>query len=187
MLNNALSQIHRPGADHQWNAEVKTLQDSAFSSPTPAPTLLEWPSQEQRGPGLTASAPVSDVSSKLIQFGSLHLRDSWWWWSSQWRAEIWWCPGRLLDWIPPYQILVFSSGVWWSLLLDIRCLWHHNMTWYWRLQTNVLAKFVDTTRIFGDAGEAIGQGAVPLPRRAFCGLSHSKESSEAPKLNYEAL
>jgi len=19
--------------------------------------------------------------------------------SSQWRAEVWWCPGRLLDWI----------------------------------------------------------------------------------------
>ena len=30
--------------------------------PTPAPTLSEWPSQEQRGSGLTASAPVSDVS-----------------------------------------------------------------------------------------------------------------------------
>ena len=53
----------------------------------------------------------------------------------QWRAEVWWCPGRLLDWMPPYQILVFSSGVWWSLLLDIRCLWRHNMTSYSRLQT----------------------------------------------------
>jgi len=41
---------------------------------------------------------------------------------SQWRAEVWSCPGRLLDWMPPYQILVLSSGVWWSLLLDIRCL-----------------------------------------------------------------
>jgi len=19
----------------------------------------------------------------------------------QWRADVWWCPGRLLDWIPP--------------------------------------------------------------------------------------
>jgi len=19
----------------------------------------------------------------------------------QWRAEVWWCPGRLLDWMPP--------------------------------------------------------------------------------------
>ena len=35
-----------------------TLQDSAL----PAPTLLEWPFQEQRGFGLTASAPVTDVS-----------------------------------------------------------------------------------------------------------------------------
>jgi len=36
----------------------------------------------------------------------------------------------------------------WSLLLDIRCLWCHNTTSYSRLQTNVLAKFVDTTCIF---------------------------------------
>jgi len=44
----------------------------------------------------------------------------------------------------PYQILVLSSGVgpWWSLLLDIPCLWRHNMTSYSHLQTNVLAKFV---------------------------------------------
>jgi len=29
---------------------------------------------------------------------------------------------RLLDWLPPYQSLVLSSGLWWSLLLDIPCL-----------------------------------------------------------------
>jgi len=31
------------------------------------------------------------------------------WWESglsrldpeQWRAEVWWCPGRILDWMPP--------------------------------------------------------------------------------------
>ena len=28
----------------------------------------------------------------------------------------------LIDWMPPYQILVLSSGTWWPLLLDIRCL-----------------------------------------------------------------
>jgi len=49
-------------ADHQWNAEwATTLQDPAFSCP--APTLSEWPSQEQPGSGLTASAPVSDLSA----------------------------------------------------------------------------------------------------------------------------
>jgi len=53
----------------------------------------------------------------------------------QWRAEVWWCPGRLFDWIPPYQILVLRSGVWWSLLLDIRCLWRHNVTSYSGLQS----------------------------------------------------
>jgi len=45
----------------------------------------------------------------------------------------------------PYQILGLSSGVWLSLLLDIRCLLRRNMTLYSRLQNNVLAKFVDTT------------------------------------------
>jgi len=53
----------------------------------------------------------------------------------QWRAEVWWCPMRLLNWMPPYQMLVLSSGVWWRLLLDICCLWRHNMTSYSRLQT----------------------------------------------------
>jgi len=41
----------------------RTLPDSALSSPTPAPTLLEWPCQEQPGSGLTASIPVSDISA----------------------------------------------------------------------------------------------------------------------------
>ena len=59
----------------------------------------------------------------------------------------------------PYQILVLSSsvGLWWSLLLDIRCLWRHNRTSYSRLQTIVLAKFFDTTCILGDAGAGQGQ------------------------------
>jgi len=30
----------------------------------------------------------------------------------------------------PSQILILSSGVWWSLLLDICCLWHHIMMSY---------------------------------------------------------
>jgi len=65
----------------------------------------------------------------------------------QWHAEVWWCPGRLLDWMPPYQILVLISGAGlsWSLLLDV--LWRHNMTSYSCLQTKVLGKFVDTTCI----------------------------------------
>ena len=36
----------------------------------------------------------------------------------------------------PFQILVLSSGVWWSLLLNTRYLWRHDMTSYSRLQTN---------------------------------------------------
>jgi len=65
----------------------------------------------------------------------------------QWRVEVWWCQGRLLDWMAPYQILVLSSGVYWSFLLDIRSLWRHKTTSYSRLQTNIFAKFVDTTCI----------------------------------------
>ena len=50
-------------------------QDSAFSSPTPVTTLLEWPSQEEPGSGLTASAPVSDVSALVCTNGVWpHLR-----------------------------------------------------------------------------------------------------------------
>ena len=61
--------------------------------------------------------------------------------------------GDCLIGCPPYQILVLSSGVgpWWSLLLNMRCLWRHDMTSYSRLETNVLATFVDTC-IFSDAG-----------------------------------
>ena len=96
----------------------------------------------------------------------------------QWYAEVWWCPGRLLDWLPPYQILVLSSGVWWSLLLDIRCLWRHNMTPYSRFQANVLAKFLDTTTcIFSDAGEASGQGGGAAKQlRAMESYKKQKES-----------
>ena len=53
----------------------------------------------------------------------------------EWRAEVWWCQGQMLDWMPPFEILVLSSAVWWSLLLNIRCLWRHNVTSYSRLQT----------------------------------------------------
>ena len=28
----------------------------------------------------------------------------------QWRAEVWRCLGRLLDWMAPYQVLVLSSA-----------------------------------------------------------------------------
>jgi len=50
---------------------------------------------------------------------------------TQWREEVWWCLGRLLDYMPPYQILALSIRVWWSLLLNICCLRRHNMTSYY--------------------------------------------------------
>jgi len=40
-----------------------TLRDSVLSSLTLAPSLLEWPCQEQCGSGLTTSALVLDVSA----------------------------------------------------------------------------------------------------------------------------
>jgi len=45
--------------------------------------------------------------------GSVHHRSRWRYWPQpklspllwfterHWRAEVWWCPGRLLDWMPP--------------------------------------------------------------------------------------
>jgi len=73
------------------------------------------------------------------------------------RGLMW--PRRLIDWMPPFQILVLKSGACWSLLLNINCLWRHSMTSFSRLETNVLAKFVDTTFIFRKAG-AVARGAV---------------------------
>ena len=46
-----------------------TLRDSVLSSPTPAPNPWEWPSQEQRGCGLTAYAPVPGVSTPAYIMG----------------------------------------------------------------------------------------------------------------------
>jgi len=62
------------------------------------------------------------------------------------------CRGLVMPWVTawlysPYQILVLCSGVWSSLLLDMRCLWRHNMTSNSGLQTNVLAKSIDITCI----------------------------------------
>jgi len=75
----------------------------------------------------SASAPFSDKQISIAPLPG--------------RAEVWWCLGRLLDCMPPEQMLVLSSGVWWSLLLDIHCLWRHSTTSYSCLQTNVLATF----------------------------------------------
>jgi len=43
----------------------RALRDFVLSSPTSAPTLLKWPCQEQRGSGLTASAPLWRFRSRL--------------------------------------------------------------------------------------------------------------------------
>jgi len=46
----------------------------------------------------------------------------------KWRAEVWRFPERLLHCMPLYQILILSSGIWWTLLLVIRCLRRQNIT-----------------------------------------------------------
>jgi len=56
----------------------------------------------------------------------------------------------LIDWMPPYQILVLSS-------VAIVTGYTLFVTSYSRLRTNVLMKFVDTTCIFRDAGAAVGK------------------------------
>jgi len=38
---------------------------------------------------------------------------------------------------------VSFSGIWWSFVFCVRCLWRHNLTSYSCFQNNVLAKFVD--------------------------------------------
>jgi len=83
-----------------------------------------------------------------IKFSSQHF----WKWElfsfNQWSTEVWWCSGQLLDWISlPNCSSLLNSGVWWSLLLDVHCLWRHIMTSNSRLQTNVLVKFMDKTRM----------------------------------------
>jgi len=40
------------------------------------------------------------------------------------------------------------SGIWWSFLFRVLCLWRHNWTSYSYFQTNVLAKFVATICVF---------------------------------------
>ena len=57
-------------ANHQWKAEwLDNLSRLRTFTPTPEPTLPEWPSQEQRGSDLIASAPVSDVSAPACANG----------------------------------------------------------------------------------------------------------------------
>jgi len=64
----------KEGQRSGWFTERKrrgwtTLRDSAISSPKSAPIHLEWPWQEQRRFGLTASAPVSELSAPAYRNG----------------------------------------------------------------------------------------------------------------------
>jgi len=56
-----------------------TLRDTALSSATTAPTILEWPYQKQLGSGLTDFAPVSDVSALDCTNGVWLLCGLWVW------------------------------------------------------------------------------------------------------------
>ena len=91
----------------------------------------------------------------------------------QWRAEVRWCPGRLLDWMPHSQIMVLSSGVWWSTLL-----WRHNMT-----------SFTFAKQRFGEVcwrsmhiqgRQSSGREAVPSPCRAFVGFPPQTKLQATP-------
>jgi len=69
-----------------------------------------------------SSLADSCVSSGLVFWNSTEILANWGdhphtqkGRQEQWRAEVWWCQGRLLDCMPHYQILVLSSGVWWLL------------------------------------------------------------------------
>ena len=46
-------------ADQRWNTEwLENIRDSVLSFPTLAPTVMEWPCQEQRGPGPLLFTPI---------------------------------------------------------------------------------------------------------------------------------
>jgi len=60
----------------------------------------------------------------------------------------------------PYQILVLSSSVWWSLLLDIRFFWRYNMTSYSRLQTTFWRSLLTQHAYSGNPEQRQGRGAV---------------------------
>jgi len=49
----------------------RTTHETPYFHPRHPPTLLEWPSQKQRGSGLIASAPVSDVSAPVNKNGGM--------------------------------------------------------------------------------------------------------------------
>ena len=62
-------------ADHRWNAEwLENTRRLCTFIPDTGTTLPEWPCQEQRGSGLTASSPVLGVSALLTQMGYALLR-----------------------------------------------------------------------------------------------------------------
>ena len=66
--------------DQRWNAEwLKRTKRLRWFIPALAPTLLEWPCQEQRGSGLTTFAPVSDVPAPACTNGA---------WSLLWLANV---------------------------------------------------------------------------------------------------
>ena len=102
----------------------------------------------------------------------------------QWGAEVWWCPGRLPKCMPLYQILVLNCGVWWSLLVNLRCLWRHIMTSYSRLQPKILVKSVESACIlfhthsfvrccttgFQTRGPHVACKGILCSPRCFCGI-----------------
>ena len=68
--NNNIGYVWRSERITNGKRSGRTIpQDSAFSSPTLAPILPEWPSQEEPGSGLTASALVSGVSAPTCTNG----------------------------------------------------------------------------------------------------------------------
>jgi len=66
-----ISEVRRSGRiTNGMQSGWATLRDSVLLSSTPARTLLEWSFRKQRGSGLTAYAPVSDVSVLVCTDGA---------------------------------------------------------------------------------------------------------------------
>jgi len=61
------------------------------------------------------------LAKTLVKISILQMQDqqcAFHWCHGQRRAGVWWCSGRLLDYMAPYQILVLSSGIGWLITVS---------------------------------------------------------------------
>jgi len=102
---------------------------------TTAHILRQSPANTAGTPGASCRSLNRGSTSELCRFSQMSARSLFWNYNASfylwnWQARAVACRGLVMPgataWLDaPCQILVLSSGVWWSLLLVIRCLWRH--------------------------------------------------------------